>query len=172
LYTAVRLRETPTRCSLAIGEPIEIRPGERDHRIAIFGARRLVGYLVQQGRSSALYIFRTSPAATGRTKLAGVFPAVDLLCVAPTERAIRKLQTAVRFLERRVGAFSMGTRPDVFWLRLAEIIAQRGRAVIPYVPELLTRDAEFDPPARHLRRVPGVGNRAAGRLTPPADDNS
>jgi hypothetical protein len=161
LYTAVRLRETPTRCSLAFGQPIEIRPAGRGHRAAIFDARRLVGYLVQQGRRGALYIFRTSPPATGRTKLAGVFPAVDLLCVASTERAIRKLRTAVRFLERRIGTSSVDTRPDLFWLRFAEIIAQRGRAVIPYVTELLARDAEFDPPARRLRRFPGTGHRAA-----------
>ena len=148
---------------------MEIRPGGRRHRIAIFGARRLVGYLVQQGRSSALYIFRTSAAPTGRTKLAGVFPAVDLLCMAPTERAIRKLQTAVRFLERCIGAFSIDARPDLFWLRLAEIIAQRGRAVIPYVAELLARDAELDPAAGRLRRSPGTRTRAARALTGRAD---
>jgi len=40
---------------------------------------------------------------------------------------IRKLQTARRFLERRIGRSAVDTRPDLFWLRLADIIAQRGR---------------------------------------------
>lgn len=96
--------------------------------------------------------------ATGRTKLAGVFPAVNLLCVARTQRAIRKLLIAVRFLERPTS--TIDARSDLFWLRLAEIIAQRGRAVTPYLADLLARDAEFDPRAHRVRRIPGTGTRA------------
>jgi hypothetical protein len=86
---------------------------------------------------SAQLGIRTSPANDAGVRLRNVSHRVDLLYVASTYRTVRKATLALDAIADRIGAAGVDALPDVFWLRLADVIERRGRRVIYYVAHML-----------------------------------
>jgi hypothetical protein len=136
--TAVRLQAAPVALSLAFGSPAALLA---DHRgqLAVFGAKKLVGYLARHPPYRALYIFRTSPANDVATSLRYVSEPVNLLYVATTRRKVDKATAALNALQRRLGDGGVDDLPDLFWHQLADFIERRGSKIVYFVSRLLER---------------------------------
>ena len=142
--TAVRLEnDAPMRRRLVFGRPDPLaaldEPRPPLEELALFGPGRIVGYLVDRPPAHALFLFRTT-ARRAPTKISGVSPAVHLLLVAATTRAVTKASTALRYLSRR-SDLDPDLLSDGFWLRLADFLLRSGsRRILPHVVELLRRE--------------------------------
>jgi hypothetical protein len=69
---------------------------------------------------------------------------VDLLCAAAGAGAVRKARVALRHLVRPCGAQNLGRLSDTFWLRLAGVLSNKGRGVLPVLNDLLTREVDAE----------------------------
>lgn len=137
MLTTVSLSDgASTRRRVVFGDPDDVRIVDR-RKDALFSPGRLVAYLVERAPARALFIFRTATVARAASSIVGVVPAVDLVLVASTARAVRKATTALRFLARTRGP-DVDALSDRFWLRLADfVVARRSSRILPHVTELL-----------------------------------
>jgi hypothetical protein len=135
--TTVRLSdEIFARRRVVFGDPDDVRV--LDHREdALFSPGRPVAYLVERAPARALFIFRTATVPKAGSTIVGVSPAVDLVLVASTARALHKAKTALRFLAR-VRDLDVDALSDTFWLRLADfVVTRQSSRILPQVTELL-----------------------------------
>jgi hypothetical protein len=138
--TAVRLQTGHIILSVAFGAPAKLR-NSRHGKLALFGPNKIVAYVARHPPVQALYLFRTSPANDVGVRLRNVSHPVDLLYVASTYRTVRKVTLALDAIADRIGAAGLDALPDVFWLRLADVIERRGRQVIYYVAHMLAEQS-------------------------------
>ena len=138
--TAVRLQAGPTLLSVAFGAPTELRTS-RHGKVALFGPKKIVAYVARHPPVQALYLFRTTPANDAGVRLRNVSHPVDLLYVASTYRTVRKATLALAAISDRIGPAGVDALPDLFWLRLADVIERRGRHVVYYVTNMLAEQS-------------------------------
>ena len=138
--TAVRLQTGHIILSVAFGSPAELR-NRRHGKVALFGPNKIVAYVARHPPVQALYLFRTTPANDAGVRLRNVSHPVDLLYVASTYRTVRKATLALAAISDRIGAAAVDALPDLFWLRLADVIERRGRQVVYYVTHMLAEQS-------------------------------